>query len=80
MSALSWLDNLTTQVGNVAGRAVDVVGTIATQSRQADAAQTEQRAALPVSTVQAPQGNDNKLYLAVGIGLLLLTAVVMLRK
>jgi hypothetical protein len=67
---LDWLDNLTTQVGNVAGRAVDVVGQT----------QNDQTAARPVASAQvAFTGGSMWLYVAAGAAVLI-GAVILLRK
>lgn len=77
-----WLDNLTTQVGTVAGRAVDVVGSVAQTSAAAQAANTQndQTTARPVATAQV-SWSGGATWLYVGLGLAVVVgAVVLLRR
>lgn len=80
--AFEWLDNLTTQVGNVAGKAVEVVGRVAetTAAERAAETQNDQNAVRPVATAQvAFSGGQVWLYVGIGAAVLL-TAVLVLRR
>jgi hypothetical protein len=77
-----WLDTLTTQVGNVAGKAVDVVGSVAaTTAQQAADTQNDQTKARPVATAQvAFSGGQVWLYVGVGAAVLIAAAVLLRRR
>lgn len=77
-----WLDNLTTQVGTVAGRAVEVAGAVAqtTAATQAANTQNDQTAARPVASAQVSwSGGTAWIYVGVGLAVIV-AAVVLLRK
>lgn len=74
-----WLDTLTTQAGNVAGRAVEVVGNVAAANAAAQAADTQndQTEARPVASAQvAFSGGSGWMF--VGLGVAVLLGVVLL--
>jgi len=77
-----WLDTLTTQAGNIAGKAVDVVGSVAasTAAERAADTQNDQTAARPVATAQvAFSGGTVWLYVGVGAAILLAAALLLRR-
>jgi len=78
--AFDFLDNLATQVGNVAGRAVDVAGNVAqaTAAQQAARAQNDQTAVRTTAVAQSAPANTTYMWLAVGA--IVLVAVVVLIK
>jgi|GEM_PF-3460543 len=81
--AFDWLDNLTTQVGNVAGKAVDAVGAVGAANAAANAAklQNDQTAVKPAASLQATVSGNGSVLLWVGIGALVLVGgYLLLRK
>lgn len=79
--SLGWLDNLTTQIGTIAGKAVDVVGSVAqTQATQVAKAQTDPRAtsATPVASAQVAFSGSGQTLLWAGLGVAVLVGVVLL--
>lgn len=75
-----WLDTLTEQVGNVAGKAVDVVGTVArAQPDQVARTQTDPRLVLPVSGAQAAAPNLSAVlpWVALGVAVLVVGVLIL---
>lgn len=81
--AFDWLDNLTTQVGNVAGKAVDIVGQVGAANAALKSAQlqNDQTAARPAASLQATVSGSGNMMLWVGVGAAVLVgAYLLLRK
>lgn len=77
-----WLDTLTTQVGNVAGKAVDVVGDVVKQ-RAGDTAAAqydEQRAQTAATLSGGLSFGGNGLLIAGVAAVVIVAAVIALRK
>lgn len=77
-----WLDTLTTQVGTVAGKAVDVVGSVAAQRASATAAAVpDQSSASPAATLSGGLSfGGNGLLIAGVAAVVIVAAVIALRK
>jgi hypothetical protein len=81
--AFEWLDNLTTQVGAVAGKAVDYAGQVAVTNAAVQAARTQndQTAVKPASVLQASgTGGISPWVWVAGAGVLALGVVLLLRR
>jgi len=75
--AFDWLDNLTTQVGNIAGKAVDAVGNVA-QAAETAKAQTDQAAVRPAASAQVSLSGSSTVLWVVGalaVGLVIFLVV-----
>lgn len=82
---LDWLDNVTTQVGSIAGKAVDVVGNVSVaQADRTAKAQTDPRAvsAVPVASLQAGPMNLNGVlpWVALGVAVLVVGVLILRSK
>lgn len=81
--ALDWLDSLAAGVTNVAGKAVDVVGAVATakatQAAQTAQTQTEAQTVQPIASAQVSVGGNTLLWVGIGAAVLI-GAIVLMRR